>query len=111
MRIIAVCMIITLGAMRAADAALASTEYVNSVKSDWNQSNANLPDYIKNKPDIITTLDNNNQAFSDTTIANANAVTDGLDTKADKNDSRFDTIPSAMPTITPDDGRVLIWVE
>ncbi len=81
-----------------AEVVLASREYVDAIvgtlkQPDWNQTDVNASNYIKNKPDVYT----------------KNQVDDLLDSKANVNDIRFSTIPSAEPSGTPPEGQVYIW--
>lgn len=103
----AIILSLTIGIARAD---LATINYVNDAKSDWTQTEETEPNYIKNKPEIVSNIISD-QTFPDTTIPNANAVKNALKSKADTTDTRFDTIPTKMPNITPENGRALIWVE
>ncbi len=107
-------------------AALASKEYVDSivqslnVQSDWNEDNTTSPAYIKNKPQIpdvsdLESITNKVNVISDAATSaqypTVGAVVTALADKADVDDVRFDTIPTAQPSGTPPTGQVFIWFD
>lgn len=111
----------------AARANIASKTYVDSIvrvitqqQADWNQQDASAPDYIKNKPAIVApdaveyVANKTTQIGADSTdtqYPTARAVNTALSAKADTDDIRFDTIPTARPAGTPPTGRVYVWFD
>lgn len=111
----------------AARADIASKTYVDSIvgaitqqQADWNQQDTSAPDYIKNKPaivapDAVEYVANKTVQISDDSTDNqyptARAVNTALSAKADTDDIRFDTIPTARPAGMPPAGRVYIWFD
>lgn len=107
-----------------ARADIASADFVRQniedsrVQADWNQADSSLPDYIKNKPDVpspdaVEYIANKvsavNTSATDTQYPSARAVQNALDTKANADDVRFNTIATAQPSGTPPAGQVFIW--
>lgn len=83
-----------------AHANIASKSYVDAIvaginqkQANWAQTDSTAPDYIQNKPDIISREELNTE----------------LEKKADADDVRFDTIPTEEPQGTPPAGQVFIW--
>lgn len=83
-----------------ATAEIASKAYVNQIVSsiketqaDWSETDTASPAYIQNKPDVYT----------------KSQVDDLMDTKADQDDVRFNTVPTTEPIGNPPDGQVYIW--
>lgn len=110
----------TYGAM----ADIASAGYVREivdalrVQPDWNQTDASASDYIKNKPQIPSVdaveyvankVSQISASATDSQYPSAAAVRSALDTKADTDDVRFNTISTTAPTGTPPAGQVFIW--
>ena len=110
----------TYGAM----ADIASAGYVNEIvdalkiQSDWAQSDPAALDYIKNKPQIPSVdaveyvankVSQISASATDSQYPSAAAVRSALDTKADTDDVRFNTISTTAPTGTPPAGQVFIW--
>lgn len=107
-----------------ARASIASTGYVNEIvdalkiQSDWAQSDPAALDYIKNKPQIPSVdaveyvankVSQISASATDSQYPSAAAVRSALDTKADTDDVRFNTISTTVPTGTPPAGQVFIW--
>lgn len=95
-------------------------EIVNAlrVQPDWNQTDASASDYIKNKPQIPSVdaveyvankVSQISASATDSQYPSAAAVRSALDTKADTDDVRFNTISTTVPTGTPPAGQVFIW--
>ena len=107
-----------------ARADIASADFVRQniedsrIQADWNQADSSLPDYIKNKPDvpspdaveyIANKVSEVNTSATDTQYPSARAVQNALDTKANADDVRFNTIATVQPSGTPPAGQVFIW--
>lgn len=107
-----------------ARASIASAGYVNEIvdalkiQSDWAQSDPAALDYIKNKPQIPSVdaveyvankVSQISASATDSQYPSAAAVRSALDTKADTDDVRFNTISTTVPTGTPPAGQVFIW--
>ena len=107
-----------------ARASIASAGYVNEIvdalkiQSDWAQSDPAALDYIKNKPQIPSVdaveyvankVSQISASVTDSQYPSAAAVRSALDTKADTDDVRFNTISTTAPTGTPPAGQVFIW--
>lgn len=107
-----------------ARASIASAGYVNEIvdalkiQSDWAQSDPGALDYIKNKPQIPSVdaveyvankVSQISASATDSQYPSAAAVRSALDTKADTDDVRFNTISTTAPTGTPPAGQVFIW--
>ena len=105
-------------------ARIASAGYVNEIvdalkiQSDWAQSDPGALDYIKNKPQIPSVdaveyvankVSQISASATDSQYPSAAAVRSALDTKADTDDVRFNTISTTVPTGTPPAGQVFIW--
>ena len=110
----------TYGAMADIASAGYVREIVNAlrVQPDWNQTDASASDYIKNKPQIPSVdaveyvankVSQISASATDSQYPSAAAVRSALDTKADTDDVRFNTISTTVPTGTPPAGQVFIW--
>lgn len=110
----------TYGAMADIASAGYVREIVNAlmVQPDWNQTDASASDYIKNKPQIPSVdaveyvankVSQISASATDSQYPSAAAVRSALDTKADTDDVRFNTISTTAPTGTPPAGQVFIW--
>lgn len=123
-RVFAVFIMCSVGWISGATADIASAGYVNEIvdalkiQSDWAQSDPAALDYIKNKPqipsvDAVEYVENKVSQISasatDSQYPSAAAVRSALDTKADTDDVRFNTISTTAPTGTPPAGQVFIW--
>lgn len=115
-----VCMFGATGALADIASAGYVREIVNAlrVQPDWNQTDASASDYIKNKPQIPSVdaveyvankVSQISASATDTQYPSAAAVRSALDTKADTDDVRFNTISTTAPTGTPPAGQVFIW--
>ncbi len=91
-----------------AHADVASVQYVNATKSDWNEVNENSPRYIANKPKITESI---SDASTNGEIPTAKAVSSAIESKANQTDVKFDSIPTSRPASPASNGRALIWVE
>lgn len=119
LRTVSIFVIILYAFASAAHADIASAGYVREIveplraRPDWNQTDPDALDYIKNKPDNHETVANKITVLSgdatDEQYPSARAVKDALDAKADVNDARFNTIPTSQPMGTPPAGQVFIW--
>lgn len=115
-----VCMFGATGALADIASAGYVREIVNAlrVQPDWNQTDASASDYIKNKPQIPSVdaveyvankVSQISASATDSQYPSAAAVRSALDTKADTDDVRFNTISTTAPTGTPPAGQVFIW--
>jgi hypothetical protein len=119
LRTVSIFVIILYAFASAAHADIASAGYVREIveplraRPDWNQTDPDALDYIKNKPDNHEIVANKVNVLSgnatDEQYPSARAVKDALDAKADVNDTRFNTIPTSQPMGTPPAGQVFIW--
>ena len=100
-------------AISAAHADIASVQYVQSilssleVQADWNQSDTNALDYIKNKPDVTDA----SNLTSGTVAIGRLPVGTTANTVAAGDDSRFYTIPTTEPSGNAPNGTVFIWFD
>ena len=101
------------GVISTAHADIATVQYVQSilsslqVQSDWNQTDTEAPDYIKNKPDVT----NASNLTSGTVAVGRLPVGTTANTVAAGDDSRFYTIPTSEPSGNAPNGTVFVWFD